>query len=526
MSRVMKAVAPTVPSEVNLAPHSLSRILPVALPIVSALLLIGARWQFGGNGFLNNGAMIVLTLIGYITASVFFGTYLFTHQETLQRWAVWAAGSGLCFNLASWGMRWIEAGDREGWIRWVFGYIPFANLYDLSIAFTTGAALATMVVCVNKQNRIIGALSMPLATLIVTLAFFLGREFINLPPILDSYWRPIHVGIASLSYGVCLVSFSIAVLYLLKDGIKVEAMGIFVAFFSVCVFGAMNNALNYISSSVFLTGTYSMGTMLPRGDGSGTPLPLRVDLPLVGPLMIIGALLCLGVMIFYFSYVKSGNASHQKLGHLLMRGALLVQLGTIGAMVYQIKTLTNLTSRINPGQLPLFGEWLAGDQAAQATPAQLTSFASQWLQERGSMLYLSAKSNPVEFSALITIAVLTLFIVLFAFRPERVIEALPSTAVLDNLVYKTVSFAVPGLAMLLITGAVWANESWGRYWGWDAKEVGALVAFLAYTAYLHTRITHSWTGRRSAYFAIAGFLFIVFTYLGVSYLLPGLHSYA
>jgi len=89
-----------------------------------------------------------------------------------------------------------------------------------------------------------------------------------------------------------------------------------------------------------------------------------------------------------------------------------------------------------------------------------------------------------------------------------------------------VGTAFAGLAILLVTGAVWANESWGRYWGWDAKETGALVAWLAYAGYLHTRIAHGWTGRRSAYFALVGFLLVIFTYLGVSYLLPGLHSYA
>ena len=78
----------------------------------------------------------------------------------------------------------------------------------------------------------------------------------------------------------------------------------------------------------------------------------------------------------------------------------------------------------------------------------------------------------------------------------------------------------------LVTGAVWANESWGRYWGWDAKETGALVAWFSYGAYLHSRISHGWAGRRSVYFALLGFLLVVFTYLGVSYILPGLHSYA
>jgi len=92
--------------------------------------------------------------------------------------------------------------------------------------------------------------------------------------------------------------------------------------------------------------------------------------------------------------------------------------------------------------------------------------------------------------------------------------------------YITASLAFAGLAILLITGAVWANESWGRYWGWDSKETGAFVAWLTYGAFLHTRISRGWTGRSSAYFAIVGFLLVIFTYLGVSYLLPGLHSYA
>jgi ABC-type transport system involved in cytochrome c biogenesis permease subunit len=92
--------------------------------------------------------------------------------------------------------------------------------------------------------------------------------------------------------------------------------------------------------------------------------------------------------------------------------------------------------------------------------------------------------------------------------------------------YKTAGITFAGLALLLITGAVWANESWGRYWGWDPKEVGALVAWLTYGAFLHVRISRGWTGRPAAYFALVAFLLILFTYLGVSYLLPGMHSYA
>ena len=124
------------------------------------------------------------------------------------------------------------------------------------------------------------------------------------------------------------------------------------------------------------------------------------------------------------------------------------------------------------------------------------------------------------------LVVVLAFIALFSFRTEQIRERLPALERIDSLIYKLVGVAFAGLAILLVTGAVWANESWGRYWGWDAKETGALVAWFAYGGYLHSRMTHSWSGRKSVYFALVGFLLVIFTYLGVSYILPGLHSYA
>ena len=169
---------------------------------------------------------------------------------------------------------------------------------------------------------------------------------------------------------------------------------------------------------------------------------------------------------------------------------------------------------------------MAGNDAATMSAEQLIQGANGWLQQSGSSLLLNMKSNPVELAALVTAFVLSLFIVLFSFNPERLRAGLPSLEKLDSLTYKTVGAAFAGIAILLVTGAIWANESWGKYWGWDPKETGALVAWLAYAAYLHTRIAHGWSGRRSAYFAMLGFLLVIFTFLGVSYLLPGMHAYA
>jgi cytochrome c-type biogenesis protein CcsB len=148
------------------------------------------------------------------------------------------------------------------------------------------------------------------------------------------------------------------------------------------------------------------------------------------------------------------------------------------------------------------------------------------MTQYGPELFLSARSNPVEIASLFTMLVATFFVALIGFRTEKLRANLPALERIDSLIYKTVGVAFAGLAVLLVTGAVWANESWGRYWGFDPKETGALVAWLSYAGYLHTRIAHGWSGRRSAYFALLGFLLVIFTYLGVSYILPGLHAYA
>ena len=98
---------------------------------------------------------------------------------------------------------------------------------------------------------------------------------------------------------------------------------------------------------------------------------------------------------------------------------------------------------------------------------------------------------------------------------------------LDRLTYATIAIGYPIFtAGALIFGAVWAQTAWGSYWSWDPKETWALITWLVYTAYLHTRLVKRFRGRISAVLAIVGFAFTMFTFFGVNYLLPGLHSYA
>jgi cytochrome c-type biogenesis protein CcsB len=96
---------------------------------------------------------------------------------------------------------------------------------------------------------------------------------------------------------------------------------------------------------------------------------------------------------------------------------------------------------------------------------------------------------------------------------------------LDNISYRIIGLGFPLLTIGIIAGGVWANEAWGSYWSWDPKETWALITWLVFAAYLHSRITKGWQGRRPAILAAVGFVVVWICYLGVNLLGKGLHSY-
>lgn len=96
---------------------------------------------------------------------------------------------------------------------------------------------------------------------------------------------------------------------------------------------------------------------------------------------------------------------------------------------------------------------------------------------------------------------------------------------LDNISYRIIGLGFPLLTIGIIAGGVWANEAWGSYWSWDPKETWALILWLVFAAYLHSRITKGWQGRKPAILAAVGFVVVWICYLGVNILGKGLHSY-
>ena len=159
-------------------------------------------------------------------------------------------------------------------------------------------------------------------------------------------------------------------------------------------------------------------------------------------------------------------------------------------------------------------------EAAQLVPA----LKSWWL-----VIHVSAA---VVCGGAFTVAAGITLLYLWRERAERLgrvtglVEKLPDAARLDTLAYRILAFAFPLWTFAVIAGAIWAENAWGRYWGWDPKETWAFITWVFYAGYLHARATAGWRGRRAAYISLLGFASFLINYFGVNIFVNSLHSYA
>lgn len=158
----------------------------------------------------------------------------------------------------------------------------------------------------------------------------------------------------------------------------------------------------------------------------------------------------------------------------------------------------------------------ANERVIQAIPPALKSY---WLTFHVITAIFSYGAFAVTFG-------LALMYLLKTSSNVGIAGRLPDAEILDELCYKLIIFGFSFLTLVIITGAIWANYAWGTYWSWDPKETWSLITWIIYAGYLHARLMYDWKGKRAAWLAVFGFAAVLFTFFGVNYLLPGLHSYA
>jgi len=169
----------------------------------------------------------------------------------------------------------------------------------------------------------------------------------------------------------------------------------------------------------------------------------------------------------------------------------------------------------------------------QQASALVPALQSNWLMMHVSIMILS-------YAALLFGSLFSLIFLLLPTSLKFQTEAVSGSSILtsdtglklstfgetiDNYSYRILGLGFPLLTMGILSGAVWANEAWGSYWSWDPKETWALITWLVFAIYLHTRLTRGWTGTKPAIIASCGFVTVWVCYLGVNILGSGLHSY-
>jgi ABC-type transport system involved in cytochrome c biogenesis permease subunit len=470
------AKVPTTDGRERRPASTANRVLLGVGVAVVAVMAISIPRLVEGAGWLSGEKFLYLALIAYLGASVLYVLAMALHQPVLLAGAVALTRGGFLLHTSAIVVRWASS-----------GHAPLSNMYEMVLIFSWGVVALQEIAEWKLELPFLGAITLPIAALALVLAQVLPGEIHPLVPALQSIWLQIHVTLAMLSYAGFTLSFAVALFYLIKDGASVR---------------------NFLSWTSGLVAAIYAAIVLSSVDRS-----LALTLPAWNP------------------------EEHEKI-MVAPKQALMVPVSRLGwpmaivGVLAVAALLLNLlqTSPEKPRQAAPWprGLFLAGLLAqALALVLLLAKVASgpYYVAQYGQSFQVHPAASPFLLAGIVTALFASLAWQVLNWKHDTIVAHLPQRETLDALIYKSVAVSFPLLTLMIITGAYWANRTWGSYWSWDPKEDWALITWLTYAAYLHMRLTRGWRGRRSAYFAIIGFAIVLFTFFGVTYLLPGLHTY-
>lgn len=346
------------------------------------------------------------------------------------------------------------------------GHIPTSNMYEFLTFLAMMIIFAAVVLYLIYRVLVIGAFALPVGIVILAYASVFPKEITPLIPALQSYWLTIHVTLAASGEAFFAVGFAGGLMYLLR------------------------------------TMDYGNRSASHRRQQGGVEFTLFVILIVAG---FVGAFFAFNAAGFKTTFEKTVITTDRDTG---------VQTTNIEEAVYIFPPVVSPHNGVVKEASPFFGKeaglfeapsWLKGVQAGRKLNTVI------WSAAIGGGLYgilrglarrpLGAVIQPM----------------LKSMDPED----------LDEISYRSIAIGYPVFTLgALIFAMIWAHEAWGRFWGWDPKEVWALITWLFYAAYLHLRLSVGWQGAKSAWLSVLGFLIVMFTLIGVNLVIAGLHSYA
>jgi len=467
MARVAKA-------EQQPAATGTTLVVMVGLGVVFLLFMAFLNVVKSGN-LLNDSNLLYAALIFYAGAGTLYLAFGITGLPSYVRFASLATWAGLLANTGAVAHRWYSA-----------GHAPFASIYEMLLMFVWTLAALTLIAEKKYGVKVIGTVTMPVAIVGVVLMQLLRTDVHPLVPALQSTWLHVHVTLAMLAYAACALSFALAMMFLIQDKMKTETFLAATSLFNVATYvGILTRFEKWGGLSVVAWNPEEKSEVfIAKG------VRLFVVIPDLGWLMVLVLAVVAAPLFLYLIWRKTQNAGMLTMANRAVFLSILLQVLALAFFILR------------------------------ARDGRYTSLDAEGL------FLTTLAASPFILAGLVGTIFVSLLYLLLLWRREDLQRMLPSADELDRITYKTIAVAFPLLTLMIAAGAYWANRTWGSYWSWDPKETWAAITWLVYAGYLHMRITRGWRGRRAAYFAIAGFAVVMFTFFGVTYLLPGLHAYA
>src|SRR2546429_3809749 len=479
------------------------------------------------EGLLSWGVLLRFVATGsYAAAFVSYAARLAVQKLKLDRAATALASLGVITHTAYLVTRWIAAGQIEILAREATGDVlsstdrfwymvshpPYTNLFD-ALNFVAWAMMVCYLIIERKWGlRIVGVLAVALALVAMGEASLVTDKQIEpLVPALQSYWILIHVGMLFVSYSLFTLGAVCALLYLVRTGTKSAVMGGVQAAVSALLLALTGGAALFkgvfemapgwqhqiqsrLHAGKLLDVTTAAHVVLP-----GTDKAVKFLTPVagVGP-FLLGAIVLFAIAAVVYYRQRRIESGVRAAGYkLVTAGFALLTLG-LALLVWRIVRSPEITLpagvQLAPGEHGPFRLSLASNYA-------LGLIALVWGTTLGFLL-----TTPLR---------------------DRISAGLPDPRKLEDITYRVIIAGWPLLTIGIVMGGMWANEAWGRFWGCDPKETWALITWVVYAGYLHTRITLGWAGKRPAAIAVFAFAVVGFTFMGVNLGLTGegLHTY-
>jgi ABC-type transport system involved in cytochrome c biogenesis permease subunit len=350
--------------------------------------------------------------------------------------------------------------------RWIAsGHVPTSNMFEFMTFLGMMTSAAFIVIYLIYRKAILGAFAMPVALVIIAYASVFPQEIQPLIPALQSYWLKIHVTTAAAGEAFFAIGFAAGLMYLLRT-------------------------VNYREATV---------TNIREKRG--------VEMTLFVVLMILSFVFA----VFLFKGVGYEAQFSRDVVSIDKNGQAITTVEKVSYVLPPIVMPSN--SRVDS-----MDSFLGISEPLLEAPS--------WMKGVNA----GRKLNTVIWTFLIAAVIYGLSRLALRKSLGEAIQPLldgidPED--LDEISYRTIAIGFPVFTLgALIFAMIWAAEAWGRFWGWDPKEVWALITWLFYAAYLHLRLSRGWLGRRSAWMTVIGFIIVMFTLIGVNLIIAGLHSYA